>query len=111
MSNNKTLALERVILSMRLRVPQHEAMERFHEIINKAELPLSDMSMEEVSQLFKNDNPDWVFDHQAPEFTFHLATGVGKTKLIGCLSLKNVEWINTISLRLVECFSLIPGLD
>ena len=28
-----------------------------------------------------------------------------------CLSLKNVEWINTISLRLVECFSLIPGLD
>ena len=85
MSNNKTLALERVISSMRLRVPQQEAMERFHEIINKAELPLSDMSMEEVSQLFKNDNPDWVFDHQAPEFTFHLATGVGKTRLIGAI--------------------------
>ena len=32
-------------------------------------------------------------------------------KRIVCLSLKNVEWINTISLRLVECFSLIPGLD
>ena len=31
--------------------------------------------------------------------------------LEGCPSLKNVEWINTISLRLVECFSLIPGLD
>ena len=83
MSNNKAIALERVISSMHLRVPQQEAMERFHEIINKAELPLSDMSMEEVSQLFKNDNPDWVFDHQAPEFTFYLATGVGKTQLIG----------------------------
>ena len=32
MSNNKTLALERVISSMRLRVPQQEAMERFHEV-------------------------------------------------------------------------------
>ena len=30
---------------------------------------------------------------------------------LSCLSLKNVEWINTISLRLVERFSLIPGLD
>ena len=27
-----------------------------------------------------------------------------------CLSLKNVEWINTISLRLVECFSQSLGL-
>ena len=85
MSNNKTLALERVISSMRLRVPQQEAMERFHETINKAELPLSDMSMEEVSQLFKKEYPDWVFDHQSPEFTFHLATGVGKTRLIGAI--------------------------
>ena len=35
----------------------------------------------------------------------------GTQLLLDCPSLKNVEWINTISLRLVECFSLIPGLD
>ena len=35
----------------------------------------------------------------------------GNISFFPCLSLKNVEWINTISLRLVECFSLIPGLD
>lgn len=85
MSNNKTLALERVISAMNLRLPQQEALEHFHEIMNKAELPLCDMSMEEVSMLFKNENPCWVFDHEAPEFTFHLATGVGKTRLIGAV--------------------------
>jgi len=85
MSNNKTLALERVITSMRLRVPQQEAMERFHEIMNKSELSLAAMSVEEVTELFKNENPTWEFDHDAPEFTFHLATGVGKTRLIGAI--------------------------
>lgn len=70
---------------MSLRQPQQEAMERFHEIMSKAELPLCDMSMEEVNLLFKNDNPGWVFDHETPEFTFHLATGVGKTRLIGAV--------------------------
>ena len=85
MSNNKTLALERVISSMRLRVPQKEALERFHEIMNRSELTLSAMSVGEVSELFKNENPTWVFDHDAPEFTFHLATGVGKTRLIGAV--------------------------
>lgn len=85
MSNNKSLALERVISAMSLRRPQQEAMERFHEIMNKAELSLCDMSMEEVSLLFKNEKPDWVFDHESPEFTFHLATGVGKTRLIGAV--------------------------
>lgn len=85
MSNNKTIALERVISSMRLRTPQQEAMERFHEILNSSELPLSQMSKEEVRELFKASNPNWVFDHDAPEFTFHLATGVGKTRLIGAI--------------------------
>ena len=54
-------------------------------------------------------------DHFAPKLVaFHEAERVATPRFqagLLCLSLKNVEWINTISLRLVECFSLIPGLD
>lgn len=85
MNNNKAIALERVITSMRLRTPQQEAIERFHQILNNAELPISQMSTKEVCELFKSSNPKWVFDHESPEFTFHLATGVGKTRLIGAV--------------------------
>lgn len=85
MNNNKNIAYERVIISMNLRLPQKEALECFHKVMSKSELPLSDMTKEEVVSLFKESNPDWIFDHNAPEFTFHLATGVGKTRLIGAV--------------------------
>ena len=85
MNNNKNIAYERVIISMNLRLPQKEALECFHKVMSKSELPLSDMTKEEVVSLFKEANPDWIFDHNAPEFTFHLATGVGKTRLIGAV--------------------------
>lgn len=85
MNNNKNIAYERVITSMNLRLPQKEALECFHKVMNNSELPLFDMTMEEVVSLFKVANPNWIFDHNAPEFTFHLATGVGKTRLIGAV--------------------------
>lgn len=85
MSNNKTIALERVKASMRLRVPQQEAMERLHEIMDKSELTLSQMSTEEVRKLFESNNSTWFFEHEAPEITFHLATSVGKARLIGAI--------------------------
>ena len=70
---------------MKLRLPQREALECFHNILDKAEMPLSQMSREEVCELFKEANPKWTFEHETPEFTFNLATGVGKTRLIGAL--------------------------
>lgn len=85
MVKEKSIALERVLASMHLRKPQQEALEAFHHVLNDSEMSLKDMSFEEVSNLFKAKYPTWDYNHLSPEFTFHLATGVGKTRLIGAL--------------------------
>ena len=85
MSNEKNIAFEQVKATMSLRTPQIEALERFHHVMDKTDLPLKDMSAEEVAALFKEDNPNWTFGHPAAEFTIHMATGVGKTRLIGAI--------------------------
>lgn len=85
MSNAKSIALDRVLAAMHLRRPQQEALEKFHKCLSQTEIPLSSLSNEEVVGLFKHYYPDWSFDQNSAEFTFHLATGVGKTRLIGAL--------------------------
>lgn len=83
--NNKDISLERILTSMNLRIPQKEALEKFHEVMNSADMNLSDMESEQFSQLFKAYYPNWQYEHDSVEFTFHLATGVGKTRLIGAV--------------------------
>ena len=85
MNKEKNIAFEQVKGTMSLRTPQLDALEKFHQTIDKAELPLKEMSAEDIATLFKNDNPNWDFEHEAIEFTIHMATGVGKTRLIGAL--------------------------
>lgn len=83
--NYRQQSFDRVVSTMKLRTPQREALEKFHSILSKSDLPLSEMSNQEVSNLFSKVFPQWDFPHATPEFTFHLATGVGKTRLIGAL--------------------------
>lgn len=83
--NNRQQALDRVIATMKLRAPQREALEKFHTILSKSELSLKDMETEEIRNLFSETFSAWEFPHPSPEFTFHLATGVGKTRLIGAI--------------------------
>ncbi|MBQ8157549.1 MAG: DEAD/DEAH box helicase family protein [Prevotella sp.] len=85
MNNEKNIAFERVKGAMSLRTPQLEALEKFHQVMDKAELSLKDMTAEEVASLFKEANPTWAFEHSSTEFTIHMATGVGKTRLIGAI--------------------------
>ena len=85
MNNEKNIAFERVKGAMSLRTPQLEALEKFHQVMDKAELSLKDMTAEEVVSLFKEANPTWAFEHSSTEFTIHMATGVGKTRLIGAI--------------------------
>lgn len=85
MATEKTIALEKVKASMNLRRPQQEALDCFHNVLNASDYPLDELSLSEVSGLFKRTFPDWDFPFNVPEFTFHLATGVGKTRLIGAL--------------------------
>lgn len=85
MSNAKAAALDRILAAMHLRRPQKEAIEEFHKCLSQTEEPLSSLSSEEVCALFRQFHPSWSFEHNIAEFTFHLATGVGKTRLIGAL--------------------------
>lgn len=85
MNNEKNIAFERIKGAMSLRTPQLEALEKFHHVMEKSELSLKDMTAEEVTSLFKEANPTWAFDHSTTEFTIHMATGVGKTRLIGAI--------------------------
>ncbi len=70
---------------MNLRLPQREALEKFHEVMRNSETALCDLEQTELAQLFRNNYPDWQYEHDSIEFTFHLATGVGKTRLIGAV--------------------------
>jgi hypothetical protein len=78
-------SLDRVISTMKLRAPQREALEKFHTVLSMSNFPLKEMTSQEISHLFSEAFPKWVFPHSSPEFTFHLATGVGKTRLIGAI--------------------------
>ena len=83
--NNKEHALQGVLKTMHLRKPQEEALQSFHAVMNNTDIPLNEMAPEDVANLFRSCYPSWHYLSGAVEFTFHLATGVGKTRLIGAL--------------------------
>lgn len=85
MVNSKEHALQGVLKTMHLRRPQEEALKSFHDVMNSTAIPLNEMTSEDVANLFRSYYPDWHYLSGAVEFTFHLATGVGKTRLIGAL--------------------------
>jgi superfamily II DNA or RNA helicase len=78
-------AFERVKNTMRLRRPQREAFERFHDIFKTLPKKLSSCTHREVTKLFREVFPGWHYEGPCPEITLYLATGVGKTRLIGAL--------------------------
>lgn len=84
--NNRIESLELIKQQMRLRAPQREALEKFHEVISTLPTNLSDATYLEVTQAFRKKYPHWTYQSGAnscPELTIDLATGVGKTKFIG----------------------------
>jgi superfamily II DNA or RNA helicase len=77
-------ARERVLKLAKLRRPQREAFEAVHALIGKldediAELSSADLALKLREQGFR------VPDMGTAEFSFELATGVGKTRLMGAL--------------------------
>lgn len=77
--------LARLCRGMGLRRPQAEALTAFH--MHHRELPgaLGSTSHEDLIYAYQKKHSDWSFEGPGPEITFHLATGVGKTRLIGAL--------------------------
>ena len=78
-------AFDRVCRTMRLRKPQKDALEAFHKIFKTLPNKLSQCDHVIVKKIFREEFPRWHFEGPCPEITFHLATGVGKTRLIGAV--------------------------
>lgn len=85
LGNTRQSAVDRVARDMNLRRPQVEALRAFHEVHRGLPNDLSGCSRGQVSLKFREIYPTWSFDGGCPEITFHLATGVGKTRLIGAV--------------------------
>lgn len=83
--SDKEQALSGVLSTMHLRKPQAEALKAFHEVLNSITTPLSELDNDEITNAFRTYYPNWNFSDKCTEFTFHLATGVGKTRLIGAV--------------------------
>ena len=73
---------------MRLRAPQEEAIDVFQSIISALPVPLHEASMPTLRTVCEELFPAWRFrenEEACPEITVNIATGVGKTKLIGAI--------------------------
>lgn len=76
-------AREAVLKLARLRKPQREAFEFVHKLVETFDGDLSQLSVDDLSQRLVEAGvrfSDW-----PPEIVFELATGVGKTRLMGSL--------------------------
>ena len=78
-------ALERTLQGMRLRRPQREALEEFHSLIVSLDHDLWTLSDEEVGARIRELRPDFAFPDGHPNLSCVLATGVGKTRLMGAM--------------------------
>lgn len=70
---------------MKLRAPQAAALSKFAEMMDSLNTPLSECSPEELKVSFSLTQKGLSFKGPCPELTFELATGVGKTRLIGAI--------------------------
>jgi hypothetical protein len=78
-------ALEKVSEKSQLRRPQKESLSRFHSLLSTVGGDLSGADQSELRNSFAAANPEWEFHENSVVFTVALATGVGKTRLIGAL--------------------------
>ena len=75
--------LQQIVQRLSLRKPQEEALQRLQELVNILSLK-KDINLEEELNAIHNTFPLVTnFERDFPNFCFSLATGVGKTRLMG----------------------------
>ena len=79
-------ALDRVLRTMRLRRPQKESLQKVHEILVHLDNDVGEMAPDEIVHKVRELHPSWSFSNGCCEATFDLATGVGKTRLMGAIA-------------------------
>ncbi len=70
---------------MKLRHPQLECLKRFHIVLQDLTAKLSESTHEHIVETFQGHHADWDYTGGFPSMTCALATGVGKTRLMGGL--------------------------
>lgn len=78
-------AFESVKSRMNLRRPQLECLKRLHPAVCDLPRTLADCSAQECIDVFRGHHPEWAWGGVCPEMTCDLATGVGKTRLMGAI--------------------------
>jgi len=68
---------------MKLRKPQLDCLTKFHEIYRGLPAKLSELNSSDIVDHFHSHHPGWNIDSGNLELTCALATGVGKTRLMG----------------------------
>lgn len=79
-------ALDRVMRTMRLRRPQKESLQKVHQILIHLDHDVSELTPNEIVRQVRELHPLWSFANGYCEATFDLATGVGKTRLMGAIA-------------------------
>ncbi|MFC1970892.1 DEAD/DEAH box helicase [Chloroflexota bacterium] len=78
-------AFESVKGKMNLRLPQLECLKRLHPVLRDLPKTLAECSQQECIDVFRGHYPRWSYGGVCPEMTCELATGVGKTRLMGAI--------------------------
>jgi hypothetical protein len=79
-------ALDRVLRTMNLRKPQREPLLALHEAVVSLDTDLMHLSQADITLKFQEWHPEWSFGGEYPDFSVALATGVGKTRLMGAMA-------------------------
>lgn len=77
---------EDVSRAMDLRRPQRESLRIVYELLRHLPGPIQSLSAEAIVDRARQVRPDWTFPSSYPSLTFALATGVGKTRLMGAIA-------------------------
>ena len=84
--SRRLASFEKISAQMRLRPPQLEALEKLHTVLSDLSSGLDSCSQSQVNTIFKEHFPSWdIPENGLVNFTINLATGVGKTRLIGAI--------------------------
>jgi superfamily II DNA or RNA helicase len=70
---------------MNLRKPQLDCLKGFHEVFLDFPKKMQDCVQDEIRNIFYSHFPSWSYEGYCPEMTCALATGVGKTRLMGAI--------------------------
>jgi superfamily II DNA or RNA helicase len=75
-----------ITAAMQLRQPQAESLQTVHDLLIRLPAPISQLDAEVIADRCRQLQPEWAFPWGYPSLTYSLATGVGKTRLIGAIA-------------------------